>query len=296
MPPLPRASSILPVIRFLRCPSCGEALASAEAALRCPRGHSFDVAREGYVNLLPGHRPPGQADTPAMVAARARFLEAGHYGTLTRLLGETAAGLDLAPGADRCIVDIGAGTGYHLARLLDRFPETSGLAIDISKHAAKRAARAHPRLGAVVADANRRLPVATGAAALLLCVFAPRQAAELHRILDPRGALLVATPEPGRHLRELIGPLGLLAVDPAKDPRLEQRLAPGFHRVDRRTAETTLHLSPDEVFDLVSMGPNAFHQDPDELRRRIASLGASVAVTASFAVSTYRPTPAVSAG
>jgi 23S rRNA (guanine745-N1)-methyltransferase len=286
-----RSPYIHALTRFLCCPSCGEAMASAEAALRCPRGHSFDVAREGYVNLLPGHRPPGQADTPAMVAARARFLEEGHYEALARLLGETAEGLDLAPGADRCIVDIGAGTGYHLARLLERFPETSGLAIDISKHAAKRAARAHPRLGAVVADANRRLPVATGAAALLLCVFAPRQAAELHRILDPRGALLVATPEPGRHLRELIGSLGLLAVDPDKDRRLEQRLATHFQRADRRPVETTLVLSPEAVFDLVSMGPNAFHQDPDELRRRIRSLGAPIAVTASFLVSTYLPLP-----
>ena len=245
---------------------------------------------------MPGHRAPGQADTPAMVAARARFLDAGHYEVLTRLIGETAAGLGLPVGGERCIVDVGAGTGHHLARLLERFPDTPGLALDISKHAAKRAARAGPRLGAVVADANRPLPVATGTAALVLCVFAPRQAAELHRILDPRGALLVATPEPGRHLRELIGPLELLAVDPAKEERLAQRLAPRFCRADRRTAETTLHLSPEDVFDLVSMGPNAFHQDPDELRRRIAALGAPVAVTASFAGSVYRPVPATTGG
>ncbi|MEV4454854.1 putative RNA methyltransferase, partial [Microbispora sp. NPDC049633] len=71
------------VIDHLVCPACGTAIHLADGSVRCARGHSFDVARQGYVNMLT--RPAGTADTPAMVAARARFLEAGHYAPLAGL-------------------------------------------------------------------------------------------------------------------------------------------------------------------------------------------------------------------
>jgi 23S rRNA (guanine745-N1)-methyltransferase len=286
-PSVVRPLPIHSLVPFLECPCCGDTLAAGPGALHCPRRHSFDLAREGHAHLLLGHRPPGQADTPAMVAARTRFLGAGYYDSLTHLLAELAAEAGVPDGG--LVLDVGAGTGHHLARVLDRLPAALGLALDISKHAARRAARTHPRQGAVVADATGRLPVRTGAAALALGVFAPRPAAELHRVLDPRGAWLVASPEPGRHLREWIGPLGLLHVDPAKEARLEARLAPWFRRTQRRAVETRLCLSPDALFDLVVMGPNAFHRQAEELRRRIAKLPAPLEGTASFVVSVYRP-------
>jgi 23S rRNA (guanine745-N1)-methyltransferase len=282
-------ASLVNVVPFLQCPLCAGEMGLERAALRCPKGHFFDVARQGYVNLLSGLAPQS-ADTPEMVAARARFLGAGHYDRLSELLGEIAVGLGSpAAGEERCLVEVGAGTGRHLGAILERFPGVPGIAIDISKHAARHAARAHPRIGSVVADATRVIPVRTAAAALAFCVFAPRSATELHRILDPRGALVVAMPAPGRHLQELVGPLGMLTVDPRKEERLESRLAPSFVPSERHDVEFPLRLSRAAVADLVAMGPSAHHVSPDSLRSEVESLPEPVEVTASFVVAVLRP-------
>jgi len=79
------------VLRFLVCSLCGEALAQRDAAVGCRRGHSFDVARQGYVNLLPGGRSVPGGDTPDMVSARAGFLAAGHFAPVAAALAEEAA-------------------------------------------------------------------------------------------------------------------------------------------------------------------------------------------------------------
>jgi len=204
------------VIPWLRCPLCGASLERSAAALRCASGHAFDIARQGYVSLLAGRLAP-VGDTADMVQARAEFLAAGHYARLAEAVARAAGDLDTgAENPAGGVADIGAGTGYYLASVLDRQPGRAGLALDASKFAARRAARAHPRIGAVVADVRARLPIADGAAAVALSVFAPRPAAELRRILHPAGRLLVVTPDPD-HLGELAGPLGLLAVDPRKE-------------------------------------------------------------------------------
>ncbi|MGC1213178.1 MAG: 23S rRNA methyltransferase, partial [Micromonospora sp.] len=149
----------------MRCPVCGEPLAVTAAgtarALRCPRRHSFDIARQGYVNLLAG-RAPHTGDTAEMVAARADFLAAGHYDTIagalaaaaTRIVyGDPLAAPSTGPvdssaaggpaEAYPLVVDAGAGTGRYLAAVLAALPEAVGLDLDVSKPALRRAARAH---------------------------------------------------------------------------------------------------------------------------------------------------------
>src|SRR5688572_20694208 len=123
----------------------------------------------------------------------------------------------LPPG---CILDLGAGTGWYLARVLERLPGRQGLALDLSKHALRRAARAHPRIGAVACDAWAPLPLRDGVAALVLSVFAPRDGAEIARVLRPGGALVVVTPT-DRHLEPLVSKLGLLTVDERKEERID---------------------------------------------------------------------------
>src|SRR6266516_6833069 len=195
------------IVARLRCPLCRQELADLGGSLRCPRGHSFDQAKQGYVQLTAGPvSHPG--DSAEMVAARAGFLAAGHYSFIADALARAAPDRGLA-------VDVGAGTGYHLGRVLDARPELVGLAVDVSKPALRRAAKAHPRAGAVLADAWRGLPVADHGAAVLLDVFAPRNGPEFARVLAPDGALLVVTPT-ARHLAELVEALALLRVDPAK--------------------------------------------------------------------------------
>jgi 23S rRNA (guanine745-N1)-methyltransferase len=143
------------VVASLQCPLCRGALASVDRTLRCGVGHSFDVARSGYVNFAVGRGAGVEGDDASMIAARARILEAGHFEPLSEALASLAraAGGGIA-------VEIGAGTAHHLARILDALPSRAGLAIDVSVPAARRAARAHPRVTAAVADARRTLPVA----------------------------------------------------------------------------------------------------------------------------------------
>jgi 23S rRNA (guanine745-N1)-methyltransferase len=277
----------------LRCPHCRAALSPSGAALRCEAGHAFDVARQGYVNLLPGNAQAGTADTAAMVEARAAFLAAGHYEPLIAAVAAACAAAGRVGHAGEIpspplVVDIGAGTGAYLAAALERLPGRAGLALDLSKHAARRAARAHPRIGAVVCDAWRELPVRDGAAALALCAFAPRNAGELRRILDPRGALVVVTPT-DRHLAGLVTTLGLLSVDERKQERLAAQLDPGFELVDREHFDVPLSLDHAAVEALIGMGPSARHLAPDVRAERIAALPQPLAATASVAIATYRP-------
>jgi 23S rRNA (guanine745-N1)-methyltransferase len=269
----------------LRCPHCRAQLAEREGALRCASGHAFDVARQGYVSFLAG-RPSGRiGDDASMVEARARFLAAGHLDPLSKALASLASGA--APGL---VVEAGAGTAHHLARVLDALPAHAGLAVDLSRHAARRAARAHPRAAAIVADLRERLPLADGCAALVLDVFAPRNGPELRRILRDDGALLVATPGPD-HLAELRRALGLLEVDPEKDRRVEAALATWFERATARPLAWTMRLPRADAVALAWMGPSARHLDAGELAARAAALPDPVAVTASVLVERWRPRP-----
>ncbi|MFG1714339.1 putative RNA methyltransferase [Micromonospora sp. NPDC049203] len=278
------------ILDRLRCPVCAEPLTETTAgtarALRCPRGHSFDMARQGYVNLLAG-RAPHSGDSAEMVAARAGFLAAGHYDTVAAALATTAvrvAGVEPYP----LVVDAGAGTGHYLAAVLAALPDAAGLALDVSKPALRRAAKAHPRAAAALADTWQRLPLADRSTAVLLNVFAPRNGPEFHRVLDPGGALLVVTPA-ADHLTELVDALDLLRVDPDKAERVAGSLGAHFTEESATGHRARLALTRAEVATLVGMGPSAWHADPERLAARIATLPEPVPVTLSVRLGVHRP-------
>lgn len=268
------------VLLALACPVCAEPLARTERAVRCTRGHAFDVARQGYLSLLSGRGGPGTGDTAAMVAARAAFLDAGHFGALSAALADAARAAAQPPGV---VLEVGAGTGHHLAGVLDALPQHAGLALDVSKPALRRAARAHPRVGAVAADAWGRLPVRSGAVDVVLDVFAPRNGAEWHRVLRPGGAAVVATPAP-EHLAELVGTLGLLTVDERKEERLAASLGAWFEEAAATRVELPMRLDRAGVRAVVAMGPSARHLDPATLDARVAALPEPVEVTGAVVV------------
>jgi 23S rRNA (guanine745-N1)-methyltransferase len=268
---------------YLRCPVCAGDLACGERALRCAQGHAFDVARQGYAGLLTGGARTGTADTAAMVAARTRFLAGGHFAPLAALVADRAAAR--APDGG-CVLDAGAGTGYYLGAVLDRLPGRPGVALDISKHALRRAARAHPRIGALTWDVWRPLPVRTGAAAVLLDVFAPRNGAEFRRVLRPDGVLIVVTPA-ASHLAELVAALGLLTVDARKADRVAGAVSGHFRPAGTWPLRIPLRLTHAEAGALVAMGPSAWHTDSETLRARISALPEPVAVTAAFEVRVF---------
>jgi 23S rRNA (guanine745-N1)-methyltransferase len=262
---------------LLICPVCGGDLVLGDGVMRCPDGHGFDVARQGYVSLLTGSRAPGTADTPAMVAARQEFLGQGHYAPLALRLAET-----VRRGPSEVVLDAGAGTGYYLARAITG----RGIALDVSKHALKRAARAHERIGAVVADVWRPLPIRDASVDVVINVFAPRNGPEFARVLRPGGRLVVVTPGPD-HLAPLVDELGLLTVDGEKGRRVTESLRGLFTETENSTWTFPIELGPEAIETVVGMGPNAWHSDPAAIRRRIPD---SLTVTASFSMSTFYAT------
>jgi 23S rRNA (guanine745-N1)-methyltransferase len=273
-------------VRLLACPVCADPLTAPpdDAGLRCPAGHSFDRARQGHVTLLPpGHVPPS-GDSAAMVADRVAFLAAGHYAGVTRALGDAvAAGDDGPPGT---MLDLGGGTGQHLAAVLDRLPNAVGVVLDSSRYAARRAAGAHPRALAVVGDAWARLPVRDAAVDRVLVIFAPRNGPEIARVLRPGGRLVVVTPG-ADHLAELVGPLGLLRVDPDKARRLAATLQPHLRPGAAAEHRERLELDRAAVTTLVGMGPHARHLSPQGLSASVARLPERTPVTVSVDVTTW---------
>ena len=239
-------------LSWARCPHCAQPLRPADGALRCESGHTFDIARQGYVNLV-GTAPPANADSAAMLDARARFLATGHYDEIAEKIADLAVGERVA--------EVGAGTAFYLSRVLDRDARAQGLATDISTAAARRAARAHPRIAAIVADTWRELPIQTGCLDALVCVFAPRNMPEFARILRPGARLVVAQPLP-EHLAGIRNSYGLLDVPADKDQRLRSSLE-GWEIEAAHEVRYTARLTPENVADLIAMGPNAFHTLPD---------------------------------
>jgi 23S rRNA (guanine745-N1)-methyltransferase len=299
---------------YLRCPVCEQPLARAGRALRCPAGHSFDLAKQGYANLTAG-RVPYPGDTAEMIADRDSFLTAGHYDFIADALAgqgangpagdegdalaghgaDALAGGDKRPGHgdapaahegdelaghgdDGLVLDAGTGTGYYLARVLAG-GERIGLGIDVSKAALRRAARAHPRAAAVLADLWGPLPVRDGMAAVILDVFAPRNGPEFHRVLRPDGVLLVVTPAPD-HLAELIEAYGLIRVDPDKAARVAESLDAHFTAVRSQQLRRELTLTAAEVRTLVGMTPSAHHVPAAGLPAGPCTVTAAVTLTA----------------
>ncbi|HEX3783902.1 MAG TPA: rRNA (guanine-N1)-methyltransferase [Pseudonocardiaceae bacterium] len=273
------------VLTCLRCPICAQDLTTAGNAVRCPTGHSFDLARQGYLNLLAGRGRTDTADTAAMVAARAEFLLGGHYAPLAARLAELATE---AQPADALVLDAGASVGYYLGAVLDRLPGSNGLALDLSALALRRAARANPRIGAVVWDIWRPWPVRDGCASLVLNVFAPRNGAEFRRVLRADGTLLVVTPGP-EHLAELGSRLGMIAVDPDKDRRLAASLSEHVELAGRETLTVPLTLSANATEQLVKMGPSAHHLPADQGRATFDAIDEPLTATGAFVLSVYRP-------
>jgi 23S rRNA (guanine745-N1)-methyltransferase len=266
-------------LAVLACPQCGRALESVDGGLRCDSHHAFDIARYGYATFTAGGGPHHTGDTADMVAARSAFLGAGHYEPIADAIASSA------PTSGWC-VEIAGGTGYYSARVLDAAAGMDAVTLDVSKPAARAAARAHPRLASITGDAHATLPIASAGADLVLSVFGPRNTGEIARILAPGGSVVVVTPRSG-HLLELRERFGLLGIGDDKQERLRAAMAP-LELADSTPIDYVMHLAAADVVNAILMGPNAFHQDADEVRELAASIGSTQAVTVSVTVSRYR--------
>ena len=181
------------------CPACGSALEREDRALRCANGHSYDIARQGYVHLLPVKQMHAKipGDTKQMVDARRVFLSGGYYDAFRDKLAELT---DKYLPENGVILDAGCGEGFYTSALYEKAKAKNGSVsgVDISKFAVKAAAGKYKGIDFAVASLFH-LPCAENSADVLTDVFAPIVPEEFFRVLKPGGVMILAVPG-ARHL------------------------------------------------------------------------------------------------
>ena len=280
------------IVDILADPADGSALEGADnySRLVSETGHSYDVAKQGYVTLAAGAGLKHHGDDAAMVTARETYLAMGHFAPFVEAVtGAVQDSLEIQDAAQQAglnedtapsLLEVGAGTGYYLAHTLDSIEGARGVGLDISTHAAKHLAKSHERVGAVVADVWERLPLKDDSIHAISVVFAPRNPAEFQRVLAPGGEVIVLTPQSG-HLDELREPLGILGVEEGKVERLYAQ-AEGFLKQAADPVDISFPIVLDKasIAAQVGMSPSARHISPEELAERMASLPQTLTVTA----------------
>ncbi|MDQ6700331.1 MAG: methyltransferase domain-containing protein [Acidobacteriota bacterium] len=211
-----------------------------ERRLLCPRGHSFDVARSGYINLLQPQqrrsREPG--DSAAAVSARRRLHDLG----VTQPLLQSIAEIMAASPSD-IVLDAGCGDGFYLGALA-RQTGFNAHGVDISIRAVDAAARRYPGCEWIVANADRFVPYAERSFSIVMSITARMNAGEFRRLLREGGRLLVAVPAP-EDLIELRG------AGRDRVARTIETFAEGFTLIDRRRATTSADLDATAVHDIL---------------------------------------------
>lgn len=275
----------MPILPFtaLACPLDGAPLRRTDGAWRCAAGHNFDIASQGHTHLLPVQhkRSLDPGDSKEMVAARRRFLNAGHYQPIAEAVARAVLA-DL-PATASCL-DAGSGEGYYLRQLAAAATEQGQtlavLGLDISKWAVLAAAKQDPRPNWVVGT-NARLPVLDGTVDRVLCLFGFPVYAEFARVLKPGGRLIQvdAGPDHLRELREIIYPT-LKPQRPA-DPTPP----PGFAALPATNVRFALHLEGQErIADLLAMTPHLYRASADGRARAAALSELSMTVDVQIAV------------
>lgn len=291
MVPMPSTAD-LPLL----CPVCRNrfeppaAGAGYQGRLRCPSGHSFDAARQGYFNLLVGKGTAFEADSAAMVESRFNFLGDGHYRPLAQAVA--AAVVPFLPQEGGAVLDSGTGTGHYLREILDtaaaRGVRAGAVGLDISKFALRRAARLNPEAVNLVWDIWQPLPLASGSVDAVTVVFAPRNPSEFARVLRPGGALVVVTPRPG-HLAGIARVTGMLGIEEGKDNRLAESMARDFEAATSADVDIPLLLTRREAADLAFMGPAGHHLDREAIAARLEDSPEPVTADAKFRILVFRP-------
>jgi 23S rRNA (guanine745-N1)-methyltransferase len=256
---------------MLVCPvrNCRMPLTRDSRRLLCERGHSFDLARSGYINLLqPQDRRSNQpGDTAAAVQARRRLHDRGVSGPLLEAIVEI-----LAASGDDVVLDAGCGDGFYLGSLACR-TGCSAHGVDISVPAIEAAARRYPECEWIVANADRFLPYADRSFSIVMSITARMNAGEFRRVLRDDGRLLIALPAPD-DLIELRG------SGHDRTARTIQEFATSFALADRRRVTTTADLDAAAVQDVLVSIYRPLRSRPAEAMR----------VTFSLDLLLFRPT------
>jgi 23S rRNA (guanine745-N1)-methyltransferase len=266
----------------IACPLCRAPLTRAPRTWTCANRHAFDVAREGYINLLPVQQKASKApgDSAESLAARRAFLAAGHYAPLraavTRML------VQLAPAN---LIDVGCGEGWYTSAFPDAAREVIGL--DIAKPAIRMAAKAYalscPDITWLVGS-GASLPVDDGAIDVATCLFTQLHVDELHRVLVAGGHALVVTPA-ADHLAALRLRLFETLVEHQPD-KFIAGFEPRFELVGREDVRAELSLDNSALRQLLAMTPYVWKAKPD--RRAALEALPRLDTTAAFSLLLFR--------
>ena len=238
------------------CPLCGKPL-TGDVALKCPSGHSFDRAKEGYWHLLPvqNTRTKAPGDSKEMVAARRAFLSAGYYGVFGQALGELALAYGV-PADEKHplhLLDAGCGEGWYDRCIAQQFAKSGRplelAGFDIAKPAVRLAAKALPTARYAVASSFHQ-PVKTGWADLLLNCFSPFAREEFLRVLRPGGRMIYVVPG-ADHLYEM---KAVLYEKTYKNP-VQQVEYEGFRPIGEREVTDTITVPAAQLEALFAMTP-----------------------------------------
>lgn len=270
----------------LVCPLDGAVLRLAEhgGAWVCSKGHSFDIAKQGYVNLLPVQhkRSKDPGDSKAMVAARREFLQCGFYQPIAKAISavvraEAAARVDAEP----CftVLDAGCGEGYYLRELLEdadiqRYP-IAAVGLDISKWAVMAASKTLDDVRWIVGT-NAHLPIADQSIDCVLCVFGFPVPSEFLRVLKPHGCLLMVEPDAG-HLHEL---KNVIYADVNQESERILTLDGFIHKESSHVQYLAELPNNQQIQNLFSMTPHYYRASAEGKQRvaELASLKVQVAV------------------
>jgi 23S rRNA (guanine745-N1)-methyltransferase len=259
------------------CPLCQSPLSLQQSQYQCANRHSFDVAREGYVNLLPvqqkNSKQPG--DNKEMMQARRQFLTAGWYAPLAKAVSDTLA--TLAPDT---VLDLGCGEGYYTGRLKQVLPAAQVFGVDISKSAIKFAAKAVPEVRFSVASAYQ-LPFLANSFAAIVRIYAPSKLSELQRLIQHDGHLLTVTPGPEHLLQIKQAIYQQVRLHSDATEQLE-----GFVHLKRQRLQFSLNFDkPDALLALVQMVPLAW-KFTDEQKQQFAD--SLPAISIDFLLDVYQ--------
>lgn len=263
----------------LLCPICGELLFKQDKCYRCASNHSFDIARQGHVNLLPVQhkRSLNPGDTAEQVVSRRAFLDGGFYAPIREALCALAK--------DHCcsgtILDIGCGEGYYSAGLAEAL-KAELLGLDISKEAVRYAAGRYKNATWICASAAH-LPVKDGSVGLLTSLFALTMPEEFKRVLRNDGAYIQVLAAEDH----LLGLKNIIYPELHHKEKFSTPDIPGFRLVESRPLQFTFTVEDQQVQNLLSMTPHVYRiskEGAENLRQT-----QKLTDTASCVLNLYRP-------
>lgn len=264
--------------QILMCPVCRQPLNLTERTWRCEQGHSYDVAKQGYVNLhvVQHKHSKNPGDTPESVDARRAFLQGGYYQPLQQAVVALLKQLDV-----KAILDIGCGEGYYTSAMQQVVEQCIG--VDIAKNAVQRAAKLNTEVTWVVGT-GATLPVLDQSMDACTSLFSPIPQAEIARVLKDDGYLIVVTPA-SEHLYAMREAL-FEQVNPHTPEKFVEQLQDLFELKQEQIIDAPFVLDQQALKNLIAMTPYAYKASPE--RRSQLEQQSQLEITASFQIYVFQ--------